>query len=249
MNAPREPDDRDDELLAAYRRASVQEGHGPSARVRESILAQVRRAHAPAAANDGRWRARAAAGVAVLGLVGWLALHGLRNAPRNADSTIDTDSMTAATAAKSAPPAPPAPPALAAADVRTDARVASSAAPARRSAAQPRASAPGDEALIRRAVTARFAGLFLPADSDRLNLVIVLLDRSGGVVRSAVTTASASAAQDAEPAPAGDFQSLGLRADEIAAPGFIRLVEKAAAAGAPDKLLLVRYAWTTDAGQ
>jgi len=265
MNAPREPNDRDDELLATYRRASAQEGSGPGPRVRASILAQVRREHAPAAANDGRWRARAAAGVAVLGLVGWLALHGLRNAPRHTDLTVNTDSMATAPVARSTPVATPsaaatpgpvlperrfgsahaksAAPAAAAAEVRTEALVANSAGPARASAA------PGEETLVRRAVTARFAGLFLPRDSDHLNQVFVLMDRSGDIVRSAVETASPSAAQGEQPGPPGDFQSLGLRAEDIAAPGFVVLVERAATAGAPDRVLLVRYAWTREPGQ
>ena len=276
MNAPREPDQQDDALLAAYHRASTQEGHAPDPRVRERILAQVRRDHAPAAANDGRWRARAVAGVAVLGLVGWLARQGLRDAPHPADATVRSDSLVHTdTMAAAAAPVAPAPvtapaeqrpgPAQAAARVSVAQPAANIAAmDSVQRAAAPRAlasraaatsdgatsdEAPGDETLVRRAVSTRFAGLFLPRDSDHLNLVIVLMDRSGGIARSAVKSASVNAAVREQPGAAGDFQSLGLRADEIAAPGFIELSEPAASAGAPDKVLLVRYAWTRESGQ
>jgi hypothetical protein len=293
MNTPREPDDRDDELLAAYHRASAQEGRAPAPEMRERILAQVRRDHAPAAANDSRWRARAAAGVAVLGLVGWLAVHELRDAPRQTDVMVNAGTVAPATApsaaaapaAVTAPPeqhsvsaraqysAPATAPAAAEAEVSTEtlvASAASSAGAARMSMAKPQASAaqadslqraaapravtprvlaPGDEAQVRRAVSAQFAGLFLPRDSDHLNRVMVLMDWSGNIVRSAVESAPASATLGEQPGAPEDFQSLGLRTEDITAPGFMVLVENAVAAGTPDRVLLVRYAWTRLPGQ
>ncbi len=75
-------DDEADEVLAAYRRASVADAGRPSAKTRDAILAEARAVagrRAPAA-NDSRFSWRMAAGLAVVGL----ALLVWRQLPREA---------------------------------------------------------------------------------------------------------------------------------------------------------------------
>jgi len=107
MNAPRDIDEEDAELLNAYRRASASDASGPSPGVREAVLAQVRRQQAPAAANDDQWRWKAVAGIAVMGIIGLLASRGWRQAPPQAYSvaTAPAPMVAGSPSATSAPAA------------------------------------------------------------------------------------------------------------------------------------------------
>jgi hypothetical protein len=99
MSLPPPEENLPDELIASYRRASAADGQRPGQRVRESILAQARHLararglateHAVAsgrpAANDSRWKWKAAAGVAAVGLTGLLAVQTFRAVPRGPTS-------------------------------------------------------------------------------------------------------------------------------------------------------------------
>jgi hypothetical protein len=99
MSLPPPEENLPDELIASYRRASAADGQRPGQRVRESILAQARHLararglateHAVAsgrsAANDSRWKWKAAAGVAAVGLTGLLAVQTFRTVPHGPTS-------------------------------------------------------------------------------------------------------------------------------------------------------------------
>jgi hypothetical protein len=160
MNAPDEPRQDDAALDAAWRAARA--GTAPSPAVRTAILAEAASAALAAraaqaartaaaapdahggqrfdpalpAANDARWKLRAAAAIAVLGLVGLIAQQALRQqhappaAPVPPPSRVAEPAMRAETAAPA-----PASPVAGAADMQP-----SSAAPI---AAVPKAAAPG----------------------------------------------------------------------------------------------------------
>jgi hypothetical protein len=99
MSLPPPEENLPDELIASYRRASAADGQRPGQRVRESILAQAARlAHARGsatehavasgtpAATDSRWKWKAAAGIAALGLTGLLAVQTFRTVPHGPTS-------------------------------------------------------------------------------------------------------------------------------------------------------------------
>jgi hypothetical protein len=81
MNALPPNEEPPDELTAAYRRLSSADESRPSAQVRAAIQARATLAVAAqnraTAANEHRWQWKAAASVAVAGLVGLIAWHGL----------------------------------------------------------------------------------------------------------------------------------------------------------------------------
>jgi hypothetical protein len=82
MNTSIEPDDAADDLTADYRRAGAIDDSRPRAATRAAILTEARRvASSPTAANDSWWNWKAAASVAVLGLVGILAVRTFRSEP------------------------------------------------------------------------------------------------------------------------------------------------------------------------
>lgn len=91
-------DDAADELTLHYRRASAADSSRPSQQTRAAISAQARKVmayrttraadeaalaqmEASPAANDSRWRLRAVAGLAAVGLAGLLAMQAIRNTP------------------------------------------------------------------------------------------------------------------------------------------------------------------------
>jgi hypothetical protein len=99
MNPPPPEENLPDELIASYRRASAADSQRPGQRVRESILAQATHVahargsateHAVAsgtpAANDSRWKWKAAAGLAAVGLTGLLAVQTFRTVPQGPTS-------------------------------------------------------------------------------------------------------------------------------------------------------------------
>jgi hypothetical protein len=120
MSLPPPEENLPDELIASYRRASAADGHRPGQRARESILAQAARvAHARGsatehpvasgmpAANDSRWKWKAAAGIAALGLTGLLALQTFRTVPHGPTPAGVASTSAAVSAPHSAPvPAP-----------------------------------------------------------------------------------------------------------------------------------------------
>ena len=134
MSLPPPEKNLPDELIASYRRASAADGQRPGQRIRESILAQATRVahargsateHAAAsgmpAANDSRWKWKAAAGIAALGLTGLLAVQTLRTVPHGpasanvastteqAQPVAEPSSGTSTSAAVSAPRSAPLP--------------------------------------------------------------------------------------------------------------------------------------------
>src|SRR5258708_6919620 len=86
MSTPPMDEGPSDELVEAYRRASIDDPSQPSRHVREAILAQAqqsaRAANAAPAANDAQWAWRAVAGIAVVGLVGLLVAQSFRSVPQ-----------------------------------------------------------------------------------------------------------------------------------------------------------------------
>ncbi len=100
MSTPPMDEGPSDELLEAYRRASIDDPSQPSRHVREAILAQAERSVSadkavPAliprdqvarAANDAQWQWqwKAVAGIAVVGLVGLLVARSFRGVPQGA---------------------------------------------------------------------------------------------------------------------------------------------------------------------
>jgi hypothetical protein len=111
-------DDAADELTLRYRRASAGDPSRPSQQTREAISAQARKVmthrttraadeaalaqmEALPAANDSRWKLRAVAALAGIGLAGVLAVQTFRQAPK----------LDAPAARESAQPNAPAPPA------------------------------------------------------------------------------------------------------------------------------------------
>ena len=141
MSKPPPEENRPDQLIEAYRRASANDASRPSEPVRASILAQSKhiaasqsnaaaRSLAPTApaANESRWKWKLAASLAALGIAGLLAVQTLITVPRGAaptrpDTTAESAPRIALVAPAAAPsdsaavPAPP-PPAVA----RTGAR-------------------------------------------------------------------------------------------------------------------------------
>ena len=133
MNIPPSESEEDaaDQLVQAYRRASAGERSGPSPQIREAILQHAARLTAApdrinetsfrksmAAANDWRWKWRAAASVAAIGLAGLLALHTFRTpSPNTSSVSQDVTSeapphvadVPSATATPATPPAAPPP--------------------------------------------------------------------------------------------------------------------------------------------
>ena len=96
---------------------------------------------------------------------------------------------------------------------------------------------------VRRAVTERFSSLFLPQGSDQLNLVIVLVNERGEIERATTAQVAASNLSPDDTVVAERFKALGANPDQLSSPGFIRLVKEHTAAGTPELLLLVQYAW------
>jgi len=99
MSLPPPEENLPDELIASYRRASAADAQRPGQRVRASILAQATQlAHARGratehaiasgtpAANDSRWKWKAAAGLAAVGLTGLLAVQTFRAVPQGPTS-------------------------------------------------------------------------------------------------------------------------------------------------------------------
>jgi hypothetical protein len=138
MNLPPPEENLPDQLIASYRRASAADGQRPGQRVRESILAQatylahvrgLATEHADASgappANDSRWKWKAAAGVAAVGLTGLLAVQTFRTVPHappsagvasateQAQPVAELSSGTSTSATVSAPRSAPAPAAAA----------------------------------------------------------------------------------------------------------------------------------------
>ena len=183
MNDVRDPEHHDDELLAAYRRASAGEARRPDQRVRERVMAQVRREHAPAAANQGHWSWRAAAGIAVIGLVGLLATRSYRSF--QAGSVIVANRVEAPAAA-AAPAADVAAEAMGA--PAATARVPAPAAPAahRRvdshDAVNPEVSADKSSADTAYRVVAR--GAPLAADASEVTASVPVPAMRSGLVRA-----------------------------------------------------------------
>ena len=289
MNTPREPEEQGDKLLAAYRRASASDASGPSPWVRDTVLAQVHRQQAPAAANDDHRRWKAVAGIAVVGIGALLASHGFRLAPLKTElvasapapaQTRATNPMVAENpdaasasatgqlesrliageqaagktldrAQHSAPAEQDfnvAPPAVTGLDTPLPAAPASARSAARQralTAALRREMSNGGHSLqaVRRAVTERFANLFLPVGDDQVNLLVVLLTESGEIERTTIARVSASDHTTGETFAAARFKALGTTPDQLLSPGFTRLVKEHTAPGTPDLLLLVQYAW------
>lgn len=122
MNPPGDPHDA---LLQRYHEASAQEGVGPGAQVRSAVLAHARAvvdAQRPAtgnaspgqtalrgtASNEPRWKIRALASVAVLGLAGLLTLQLDRGTPEQKELVQGQPSpFPAAVQAPAAAPAAP----------------------------------------------------------------------------------------------------------------------------------------------
>ena len=105
----------DDRLLQRYQEANTLDTARPDPALRERVLAQARaqaalNAQAPAiprigkAANDSVWTLRALGSLAVLGLVGLLALQFDRGTPEEREAAFGT----APRAPVVAPPSPPA---------------------------------------------------------------------------------------------------------------------------------------------
>lgn len=268
MKPPLEPDERDEELLAAYRRASAQDGRGPNPRVRARVLAQVRREHAPAAANDGTWRWQAVAGIAVIGFAGLLVRHSFHDAAPH----------TAAVTTAPTPAAPAAPPATIAVPSEIGAGVAKSAAgPAIRLRREPvaaeAAKATADWAAQSRAAAPPAAPPASPpatpsGASRGAALEAVAQPRAGEVlpdetqVRRAVTARFSALFLPQDSAQLNlvtvvmdrnggiaRFAVATIPATDLAASGYLRLDAKSTVAGEPDKVLLVRYAWPREALQ
>lgn len=119
MSKPPPQENLPDELIEAYRRASANDRSRPSERVRESILARSKHvvtsrnnaaerpfASATPAANESRWKWRAAASLAAVGLAGLLAVQTLVTAPHGAPPTHpDATTEKAPRVAEVAPPA------------------------------------------------------------------------------------------------------------------------------------------------
>lgn len=128
---------KNDPLIERYRAATAQEQAGPSAHVREAVLARaaaVANTHAlekalpkKEAANDGAWRWKVAASVAVIGFTGMVARHYIdatppermktrasantaeEDAPKNKPNDQLAEMAAAATPLKSLGAPPPAP--------------------------------------------------------------------------------------------------------------------------------------------
>jgi hypothetical protein len=150
MNQPRHPNDHDP-LLQRYHEANALDPSRPDPSLRERVLARAREqaalnARAPAApprpeaANDRLWTLRALGSLAVLGLVGLLALQFDRSPPEDREVALGTAPVRApVNGPETAPPAAPAiaPPAASSATPSTAEPSASPAAPPVAKAAPP----------------------------------------------------------------------------------------------------------------
>lgn len=137
MTEPRHPNGHDP-LLQRYHEANALDPARPDPALRERVLARAREQaalnarlpaapHRPEAANDRVWTLRALGSLAVLGLVGLLALQFDRSPPEEREAALGTAPVRAPmTAPEAAPAAPAAAPAMA---PPADAPVASSEAP------------------------------------------------------------------------------------------------------------------------
>jgi hypothetical protein len=96
MSTPPMNEGPSDELVEAYRRASIDDPSHPSRHIRDAILAQARQSvelgsevraripkdHTVPAANDAQWAWKVVAGIAVVGLVGLLVAQSFRSFPQ-----------------------------------------------------------------------------------------------------------------------------------------------------------------------
>ncbi len=114
MNEPRHPGDP---LLQRYHEANALDPARPDPALRERVLAQAREQAAihartpapqrrPEAANDGAWKLRALGSLAVLGLVGLLALQFDRSPPEEREVALGTTQRAPLNAPEAAPAAP-----------------------------------------------------------------------------------------------------------------------------------------------
>jgi hypothetical protein len=109
MTAPPPHDDLPDEVTEAYRRASERDAAGPASHVRAAILTEAARSARPqqsvfAARSFGDWKWKAAAGVAVVGLIGILSSQIFRgSAVRPLERQSDASPVAAAPALARAP--------------------------------------------------------------------------------------------------------------------------------------------------
>jgi len=162
---------QDDELVRRYREASALEDARPGAQVREAVRAHARMlaaaAVAPppaatqavaAAANQPRWKIRALAAVAVVGLTGLLMLQFERGAPEEKDIAFGQRRAEAP-----APATVPAPAPVAEASPAADAAAQKPAAPAPAPAKKPARAAPAAEAESRPDSSAARATAGFPA--------------------------------------------------------------------------------------
>jgi hypothetical protein len=110
------PPDEADPLLKRYHEANALDGARPAPDLKAAVLAQARAAAAgspaagvaarPPAANDANWTLRALGSLAVLGLVGLLALQFERVRPDEREAAFGHPSPSAPAAIKGAPAKP-----------------------------------------------------------------------------------------------------------------------------------------------
>jgi hypothetical protein len=97
--------------------------------------------------------------------------------------------------------------------------------------------------VVRRAVKARYANLFMPEGSAMVNLVTVFMNEHGDIDRARVESISDGALDGAALAVSDRFVALGLKRDQVGPMGFDRLVEPRSAEHQAKSVLFVLYAW------